>query len=345
MNDLNTHLMKILKIEKPIIQAPMAGINTIELASAVIRAGGLGSIACAMLTPDEIRSAYERIKSETSGSINLNFFAHQQREESSEQQERWKERLLPYYQEFGLDPDKKRVSATRAPFNDTFCELVEELRPTVVSFHFGLPEPRLLERVKNTGAIILSSATTVSEALWLEERGCDIIIAQGTQAGGHRATFLTDTDEQLPTNSLISAMRSKITLPIIAAGGIASASDVEQALKSGASAVQLGTAFLFCPEVPLSPLYRESLHGNGETVVTNIFSGRPARGIRNRFINEVGPIAKDVPEFPYASTLVAPLKKVTEESGSTEFMSLWSGSNRIPHRMDAESFIRSLFND
>lgn len=335
----NENLLRLLDIKIPIIQAPMAGADTAELAINVSRAGGLGSLACAMLTPNEVLETYYAIQTKTDKPINLNFFCHQQVEKSLVQQQNWLHRLLPYYATYHIDPSTVGPSVARRPFNAAYCQVIEELKPPIVSFHFGLPDQPLLERVKATGAIVLSSATTVEEGIWLEKAGCDIVIAQGKEAGGHRGLFLTDNlSTQIPTAQLVQLLAKELRVPIVAAGGIADAQGIKQAFEWGASAVQLGTAYLFCAEARVAPLHRQALATASETTLTNIFSGRPARGVVNRFVQEIGPICNDAPDFPYATDYVMPLRKASEASGSIDFMQLWSGEVRKPHTMDAYDF-------
>lgn len=338
------NVLQSLGIEIPIIQAPMAGVDTPELAIAVAEAGGLGSLACALLSPDAIRAAWVKIRAGTSAPINLNFFCHSPEIDSPEPQERWKLRLAAYYQEFGLDADNVVPCVNRAPFDEDFCCAVEEIRPPIVSFHFGLPASDLLARVKATGAIVLSSATTLDEAMWLERNGCDVIIAQGVEAGGHRAMFLgNDIQNQPSIEDLLSSVLKAVKVPVIAAGGIADVDVAHKALSMGAIAVQLGTAYLFCPEARVSPLYRAALASDQATTLTNIFSGRPARGIVNRFIEEMNGISADAPSFPYASRLVQPLRQASEAAGCSDFMQMWSGTHRVPHNMDAKTFTRDFY--
>lgn len=332
-------LLKLLGIQIPIIQAPMAGADSVELVINVARAGGLGSLACAMLTTDQVIAQYHSIKAKTNQPINLNFFCHQQVEKSSIQQQKWLNRLLPYYTAYHLDPATVAPAVARLPFNEEYCRVVEQIRPAIVSFHFGLPDQQLLQRVKATGAIVLSSATTVEEGIWLEKAGCDVVIAQGQEAGGHRALFLTDElSTQLPTAQLVQLLAKELTVPIVAAGGIADAQAIKEAFTWGAAAVQLGTAYLFCAEARVALLHRQVLATDSATAITNIFSGRPARGITNRLIQEIGPICIDAPDFPYATDAVMPLRKASEALGSIDCMQLWSGQVRKPHAMDAYDF-------
>jgi nitronate monooxygenase len=336
-------IINLVGIRYPLIQAPMAGVDTPGMAAAVSKAGGLGSLACAILSPKQIGEAWRVMRQETDAPINLNFFCHEMKDDSATQQEKWLQELLPYYKEFGIDPDHIPTSAIRAPFDDSFCQVVEEIRPPVVSFHFGLPDKGLLDRVKATGAVILSSATTVDEAIWLEKHGCDVVIAQGVEAGGHRGMFLTsDIGTQTGTEALVKQVVEAVSIPVVAAGGIADVNGIRSALSFGAAAVQLGTAYLFCPEANVSPLYRKELEGGSETVLTNVFSGRPARGIANRFIREVGPFSECSPNFPYAAHLVNPLRKASESISKADFMQMWSGTVRKPHRVGAGELTRAL---
>ena len=315
-------IQDLLKIQFPIIQAPMAGAMDSELVIAVSQAGGLGSLPCAMLTPDQIRSELKTIRAKTSNPINLNFFCHQPPTPNPLREQAWKERLSIYYREVGLDPDTPVPSASRAPFDSAACNVVEDCKPEVVSFHFGLPDKALLARVKATSAKILSSATTVEEARWLEDRGCDAIIAQGYEAGGHRGMFLAeDITTQVGTMALVPQISEAVKVPVIAAGGIADARGIGASFALGASAVQLGTAYLLCPESKISPVYRKALTKPNQTTITNVFTGRPARGIVNRIVRELGPMSDLAPQFPLAATAIAPLRK----TGSEDFAQMWSG--------------------
>ncbi len=324
----NNRFRDLLRLEHPLIQAPMAGAALSAMAIGAAQAGGLGSIGCAMLTPEALREQVALFRKATPRPLNLNFFCHRAPEANRARDERWRQRLAPYYTELGLDPAMPLSASARAPFDSTFAVLVEELKPEVVSFHFGLPEGSLLRRVRATGAKILSSATTVGEARWLEEHGCDAIIAQGAEAGGHRGMFLaTEPAAQVGTLALVPQIVDAVKVPVIAAGGIADGRGIAAAFALGASAVQIGTAYLFCPESTISPVHRAALlrASADETVLTNVLSGRPARSISNRVIREVGPLSADAPPFPLASGALAPLRGKTEPAGSGDFMPLWSG--------------------
>lgn len=321
-------ILDLLGIELPIVQAPMAGANLSDMVIAVSEAGGLGSLPGALLCLEKARDELTRIRQHTAKPINVNFFCHRSPAFDAEREAAWKQRLSGYYRELGLDPDMKTPPSTRAPFDEAFLSLVEEFRPEVVSFHFGLPEPNLLKRVKDTGAKVLSSATTVEEARRLEGEGCDAIIAQGFEAGGHRGIFLSDDiSTQVGTMALVPQVADAVKVPVIAAGGIADARGIVAAFALGASAVQLGTAYLFTPEATISPAHRDALRNARDdgTALTNVFTGRPARGIVNRIMREVGPIAAQAPQFPLAGGTIAPLRQKSETFGSGDFMPLWSG--------------------
>lgn len=318
-----------LKLELPIIQAPMAGVQGSSLAIAVSNAGGLGTLPCAIYTAEQVRSELETIASNCDKPFNVNFFCHKPLPLDNERERQWRAELTPYYREYGIDENSIAPAQGRNPFDHAALELMQEFKPAVVSFHFGLPELDLLEAVKATGAMILCSATTLAEARWLEDRGVDAIIAQGVEAGGHRGMFLsTDLTEQIGTFSLLPQIVREVRVPVIAAGGIADADGVTAALQLGADAVQIGTAYLLCDEVHTSAVHRAALQSSGavHTALTNRFSGRPARSIVNRVMREIGPLG-EVSPFPLAGAALAPLRAAAEAAGSGDFSSLWAGQN------------------
>jgi nitronate monooxygenase len=323
-------LQQLFDVDLPIIQAPMAGVQGSALAAAVCNAGGLGSLPCAMLTLDAIRTELAALQALTNKPFNVNFFCHTPPPLDPEREAMWRATLLPYYREFDIDPETVPAGAGRAPFSSEMADVLSEFRPAVVSFHFGLPSSVLLARVKDWGSKILASATTIEEALWLEARGVDGIIAQGLEAGGHRGMFLSeDISTQVGTLALIPQIVQTVNVPVIAAGGIADAQGVQAALSLGAVGVQVGTAYLLCPEAVTSPVHRAALKSVSarHTAITDIFSGRPARGIVNRIMRELGPISQVVPPFPLASSAIAPLRAKAESLGSGDFSPLWSGQN------------------
>ncbi|MEN3211145.1 nitronate monooxygenase [Methylorubrum populi] len=322
-----TDFVRRIGIVHPIIQAPMVGPKA-PLAAAVSAAGGLGSLGCAALTPDQIRAEVGAIRAVTEAPFNLNFFCHEPAAPDPAREAAWRAALAPYYAELGLDPTAPVAMANRAPFDAAMAEVVEELRPRVVSFHFGLPAEPLLRRVREAGCLILSSATTVREARWLAERGVDAVIAQGAEAGGHRGMFLTETAaSQVGTIALMPQIADAVAVPVIAAGGIGDARGVAAAFALGASAVQVGTAYLRCPEAGLSAPYRAALSTarDEDTVLTNVLTGRPARGLLTRAVRELGPISAIAPAFPGAAVALQPLRTAAEAQGSGDFSPLWSG--------------------
>lgn len=338
--------LDLLAVEHPLLLAPMAGSGGSALAIAVARAGGLGSIPCASISADKARDEVAAFRAAVHHPINLNFFAHTPVTPTEAQTRRWLDRLAPYYVEFGVDPAHRPAGGGRAPFDETMCSLVEELKPEVVSFHFGLPDTALLDRVKATGATILATATTVAEGRWLAERGCDAVIAQGYEAGGHRGNFLThDMATQPGTIALVPQMVDALSVPVIAAGGISDARGMAAALCLGASAVQMGTAFLLSPESTSVDVHRAALRGvrDDNTVITNVLTGRPARGALNRLIREVGPLSDDAPPFPHAAGPLTPLRTVTEATAQGDFQPLWSGqAGALAREVPAEEIGRTI---
>src|SRR5688500_13325240 len=322
--------MSFLGSELPLIQAPMAGFQGAALTIAVCKAGGLGSLPCAMLTVEAMRKELAAIRAATDRPYNVNFFTHTPPAADARREAAWRAALTPYYQEYGIDPNAIPAGPGRAPFTAEAADALQEFKPAVVSFHFGLPSAALLERVRACGAKILASATTVEEALWLEAHGVDAVIAQGAEAGGHRGHFLTDDVTTQPgTFALAPQVVRAVKVPVIAAGGIADANGVAAAIKLGAAAVQVGTAYLLCPEATTSAVHRAALKSEAarNTALTNIFTGRPARGILNRVMRELGPMSAAAPAFPLATSAIAPLRAKAEAAGRGDFSPLWSGQN------------------
>lgn len=324
------NLQQLLGIELPIIQAPMAGVQGHALAVAVCNAGGLGSLPCATLSAQAMREELAAIRRQTSKPYNVNFFCHTSPEFDAARDTAWRQALAPYFAEYGVDAAAIPTAPGRLPFSNESADVLEEFKPPVVSFHFGLPAPELLARVRRCGAKILSSATTVDEALWLEARGVDAIIAQGLEAGGHRGHFLRrDLTAQVGMIELVQQVARVVKVPVIAAGGIADATGVAAATALGAAGVQIGTAYLLCPEATTSAVHRAALKSDAArtTALTNIFTGRPARGIVNRAMRELGPLCPAAPEFPLAANALTPLRAKAESQGSGDFSPLWAGEN------------------
>jgi nitronate monooxygenase len=322
---------KLLGLEHPIIQAPMAGVQGSALAIAVSNAGGLGSLPCAMLSVSEMHAELSAIRAGTEKPFNVNFFCHTQPEPDRQREAAWRAVLSTYYEEYGVIPTHPIPNGPgRAPFSAEAADMIEQFKPAVVSFHFGLPSESLMARVKAMGSKVLASATTVEEALWLEEHGVDAIIAQGVEAGGHRGMFLSeDLTTQIGTFELLPQIVNAVKLPVIGAGGIADAAGVAAAIALGAVAAQVGTAYLLCPEATTTPIHRAALKcaAASQTALTNLFSGRVARGIVNRIMRELGPINRNVPAFPLAASMLAPLRAKAESLGDGGFSPLWCGEN------------------
>jgi len=341
-----TDLRQLLGVDVPLIQAPMAGAQDSALALAVSSAGALGSLPCAMLDLQGLRSELTTLQQHGRPPINVNFFCHTPPAADEERQARWRESLSPYYRELGIETDPVHRGPARSPFNEQTLEVLREFRPAVVSFHFGLPSADLLAGLRSWNATILSSATTVEEAVWLEARGVHAIIAQGLEAGGHRGHFLSDDlTAQLSTFALIPQIARRVGIPVIGAGGIADRAGIAAALRLGAAGVLLGTTFLLCPEARTGPVYRAALKSDASrhTTLTNVFSGRPARGIVNRLIRERGPVSPLAPPFPLAAAAVAPLRAAAESRGSGDFTSLWAGQNASGSReISATALVRDL---
>ncbi len=328
-----TRLTSLLGTELPIIQAPMAGAHDSRLTVGVSGAGALGSLPCAMLSADQVRAETGRIREQTDAPFNLNFFCHPPAEASAEVMDRWLSRLAPYFEAAGVERPEAKAVSVPAAFDEGKCALVEEIRPAVVSFHFGLPEPDLLARVRATGAVVLASANSVEEARWLEARGVDAVIAQGAEAGGHQAIFLrgdvNNVSEQIGTFALVRLIASAVQVPVIAAGGVTDGRAIAAAFALGASGVQVGSAYLFTPEATIAPWHRDALEaatreGAARTALTNVFSGRPARSIVNRIVEEVGPVSAEAPPFPLGGGALAPLRGANPEVAA-QASSLWAG--------------------
>jgi len=325
-----SRLRDLLGTELPIVQAPMAGVQGSALAIAVARAGALGSIPCALSTIETLRAELTAFRAATNAPVNVNFFCHTPPTPDDAREAAWRAALRPFYDEYGVDPSTIPAGARRMPFTHEVADVIEPFAPRVVSFHFGLPAPDLLARTRAWGATVLSTATTVDEARWLEARGVDAIIAQGVEAGGHRGMFLgDDVATQVGTLALVPQIVDAVRVPVIAAGGVADARGVAAALALGASGVQAGTAYLLCPEAMTSAVHRAALRSEAarETALTNLITGRPARAIVNRLVRTLGPMSPLAPAFPLATAAIAPLRAAAEARGLGDFSPLWAGEN------------------
>ncbi|MFT4269269.1 MAG: nitronate monooxygenase [Xenophilus sp.] len=343
----SSSLAALLGTGFPLIQAPMAGVQGSRLAIAVGQAGALGSLPCAMLSPQAMRDELAALRGALGERpCNVNFFCHAPPVPDAEREAAWRAALAPFHRELGIDPAAIPAGPGRHPFSAEAAEVLAEFRPRVVSFHFGLPAPGLLARVKAWGAVVLASATTLDEGLWLQAHGADAVIAQGLEAGGHRGHFLSsDLTRQSGLFALLPQLVAQLRVPVIAAGGIADAQGVAAAMALGAAGVQVGTAWLLCDEATTSPLHRAALRSEAarHTALTNLFTGRPARGIVNRVIRELGPLSPAAPAFPLATAAIAPLRARAEAQGSGDFSPLWSGQNATGCReLPAAELVRAL---
>lgn len=321
---------ELVGIQIPIIQAPMAGSSSTAMAVAVTEAGGLGSLACATLGAAELRSEIETLREKTSGPINVNFFAHDGPPASEARNLDWLRRLSRYFEELDISPPTELGKGPVRPFDAEHCRVVEELRPKLVSFHFGLPSLDLVDRLRSADIRVVSSATSVEEAVWLAERGCDAVIAQGYEAGGHRGSFLPgDPSSALGVFSLVPQIADAVDVPVIAAGGIADGRGMAAAFALGASAIQVGTAFLYTDEAHVSPIAARTLRSNAahRTAITNVFSGRPARCVVNRAVEELGPMSSEAPEFPLGFSAIGPLRVAAEARDLRDFSAHYCGQS------------------
>lgn len=311
-----------------VIQAPMAGSAGVRMATAVCEAGGLGSIAGTLMSPTELAVGLKRFAEDCGKPLNVNFFAHKPPTKDEARNQAWLRRVAPYFETLGIPVPGELTQGSISPFDVERCAVLEQHRPAVVSFHFGLPEAALVRRLRDAGIKVLSSATTVAEAVWLQANGCDAVIAQGIEAGGHRGMFLSEgRDTQVGTLALVPQIVDATVVPVIAAGGIADARGAAAAVALGASGVQAGTAYLHTEESDISPVYRETLRTTAahETCLSNVFSGRLTRVRLNEFARELGPLSADAPAFPLGFAVSGPLRRAAEDQGVAEFSPHYCG--------------------
>lgn len=319
-------LIDLLQIQHPIIQAPMAGASTPQMAAASANAGCIGSLGCAMMSAEVYTKTFQQTRTLTNGALNMNFFCHVEPKIDADKVQKIESILTPYYEELGIDEMPKAVP-THFPFGGEVAEAVLVSSPNVISFHFGLPEQKYVEALKQKGVKILCSATTVAEAKDLEARGVDAIIAQGWEAGGHHGFYLENHTAAIGTMALVPQLVDAVNIPIVAAGGIADGRSIAAALALGASGVQIGTAFLTCEESSVPEIHQNSLMASdgSNTILTKAFSGRPARGIKNRYSEDLNKLENELPDFPLMNTLTGPLRKKSAASNSPDFVAQWSG--------------------
>ena len=327
-----TRLLALLGTRLPLIQAPMAGVQGAALAAAVCEAGALGSVPGATHTPDTLRAELTALRAATDRPWNVNFFCHTTPVFEPAREAAWRATLAPFHAEAGIDGSQVPPGAGRQPFSAALADALEPFAPRVVSFHFGLPDAALVARIKRWGSVVMSSATTVEEGLWLQQHGADVVIAQGLEAGGHRGHFLSDDlSRQMGLMALLPQLVAALDLPVVAAGGLADAAGVRAAMALGAAGVQTGTVWLCCPEATTSAVHRAALTGPdaAHTALTTAFTGRPARGIVNRAMRELGHLPATAPAFPTATAAMAPLRSHWEAQGRGDFTPLWAGQNTL----------------
>lgn len=307
---LDRRLITLFQIDHPIIQAPMAGAATPALASAVCNAGGLGSLGCGESTPDQIRTGVTALRASTNRPFNLNFFVHDAPKTDPDVLRATRERLAPWYRELRLGEPPVLLSELGPGFGDIHLELLLDLRPAVVSFHFGVPDSGAVSALKAAGIVLVSTATTVAEARAVQAAGLDAVIAQGWEAGGHRGPHQpTEPSAGVGSLALIPQIADAVHIPVIAAGGIADGRGIAAALALGAAGVQMGTAFLSCPEAGTDPTRRALLSRatESDTIITDAYSGRAARAKRSRFAEAMAASRGPMPGFRQMYDLTDPL--------------------------------------
>lgn len=326
MNWPDTRLRDLLNIDHPIVQAPMAGASSPDMAIAAASAGALGSLGCALQSPDQFIADATAARAGTNRALNYNFFVHKPPMDDPAKTAAVIGRLRPWYDMLGLgEPAAPRE--THLTFNQDMCDVLLDHPPNVVSFHFGLPDKALVHQLKAKGCTILSSATSAAEARWLEQNGADAIIAQGYEAGGHNGWFLPRNGADVAgTMALVPRIVDAVSVPVIAAGGIADGRGIAAALMLGAAGVQIGTAFLATPECRSHDVHKDAvIDATGDdTMQTTAFSGRAARTITNDYAREMAQLA-DLPDFPLMNSATAPIRAATAKDGTGAAFALWAG--------------------
>ena len=345
----NRRLCDLLRIEHPIIQAPMAGSATPQLAAAVSNAGGLGSLGCAQMMPDELHEAVIQLRAGTNRPFNLNFFVHPAPNTSPEVLTEANNRLLPYYEELSLGKPRCDLPQMGPRFDDAKLNHIIAIRPPVVSFHFGVPDAAVIAKLKEAGIALMSTATTVAEARKLAASGIDAVIAQGWEAGGHRGSHVpTAPGDGVGTIALVPQVVDAVDLPVIAAGGIADGRGIAAAFALGASGVQIGTGFLSCHEAGTDAARRSLIRSatDMDTMVTDAFSGRAARAKRTRYAVEMERNRTPLPDFPTMYLLTEPLGAAEKNSQGEDFaFHLYGQAASLNRELSATEFMRILVSE
>lgn len=343
-----TELTKLLDIQLPIIQAPMAGgATTVELVANVSNAGGLGSLGAGYMKPEDIRKAIKKIRNLTDKPFAVNLFIPEQHQATAEQNN-FMQSLL----EKICRPFMPQMNTVQPPYSESFEEqmtvILEEKVP-IFSFTFGIPEDKWLKKLKSSGILLIGTATTFTEAYQLQEKNIDVIVAQGVEAGGHRGTFLGKVEDALIGNfALIPQFVDQIKIPVIAAGGIMDARGIVAALMLGAVGVQMGTVFLTCSESAIHEKYKQILLATKQdnTILTRAFSGKFARGIKNKFIEKMLPHEAHILDYPIQNALTRQMRSVAAKENLTDYMSMWAGQAAyLCKEISADQLIKELNKD
>ena len=340
-------LLEKIGITQPIVQAPMAGVSTPELAAAVCEAGALGSLGLAAVDAAGARAMIVQVRQRTARPLNVNLFVHTPAEPSPAREAAWLSAMAPLFREFGTEPPAAlRPIYTSFLEDDAMLATLLEVRPQVVSFHFGLPQAERIGALKAAGCVLLATATSLPEAAAAKAAGMDAVVAQGWEAGGHRGVFDPDApDDRLGTLALTRLLALRSGLPVIAAGGIMDGRAIRAALALGAEAAQLGTAFVGCPESSADAAYRRALGGPAaqHTVMTAALSGRPARGLPNRFTRWGEQVGLPHPGYPMTYDAGKALIAAAKAAGDDGFAAQWAGqAATLARAMPAAELVTTL---
>ncbi len=337
-------------VKLPIVQAPMAGVSTPELAAAVSNAGGLGSIGVGATDARGARAMIDAIRLQTDRPFNVNLFVHASANADEAREQGWLQALQPLFERYGVEPPSalRTIYKSFAEDGEMLAMLVQA-KPPVVSFHFGLPDAGRIAALKEAGSVLIASATSVAEARAVEAAGVDMVVAQGWEAGGHRGIFDPMAyDDRLGTMALTRLLVTQSALPVIAAGGIMDGAGIQAALALGAVAAQLGTAFIACPESSADEAYRAALHGPGanHTVMTRAISGRPARCLANRFTEWAAKAPAETPDYPIAYDAGKALHAAAKAAGESGFGAQWAGQGApLSRSMPAADLVALLWRE
>ena len=345
---MNNPALSLLGIHFFVIQAPIAGVSTPRLAAAVSISGGLGSIAVGAGTPAKAAEAIAEVRRLTGRPFNVNLFSHRPAQADPTREAQWLEYLAPHFTALGASPPAQLREIYKSFVDDDpMLEVLLSARPAVVSFHFGLPPSHYIKALKDAGIVLMACATTPDEAAQVEDAGIDLLIAQGAEAGGHRGVFdPVAGDAEIGTFALTRLIASRNRLPVIAAGGIMDGQSIAAAMKLGACAAQLGTAFILCPESAATPHHRALIKNAqaSRTAITSAISGRPARGIVNRFFDQIGaPGHPSIPDYPNASDAAMALNAAATGKGGFDYSARWAGQGvALAREMPAAALMQAL---